>query len=893
MSDIQYCGARFYKCALQVNPVSYAKDYQKDHGLKEEDYNKAILEKCKTNKIEVIGLADHGCVDSSRSLRKELEDGGITVFPGFEISSSEKIHMVCLYPEGTPESKLNSYLGQVMGTNIGKLESDRTYPSTNGCEIIAKIILYEQKGFWYAAHMTGRNGLLKLSGPGDNYKHLWVNTKSVVAGQIPGPVDDLDEKYKDIIENRNPNYKRDRTIAIINAQDVLAPGCLDKSSSSCLVKMTHPRMDSFRNAFYDHESRIRLNTQLEETYQARIISVSWEGSRFFRNESLAFSKSLNAIIGGHGTGKSTLIESIRYALDIPPKTTKNADLENTYNELCKRNLGGAKVSLRVKSHAQHQRKFTIRRRYGEPPEVFDDEDTLSNLTVENILPNIEIYSQNEILEIARDRKAQIEIINRFLPNSGAHEQKISEVKEHLVKNRRRLQDALENRDSLERGQNLVSSVREEIEQFKKLGIEKRLKSIGMLAREEQIVRQCREQINRIISWLKEFEELFSLEFLGQNQLVNLPNREIMEKISGELKKLHTTFATKVSDLDVAVKACAESVEGEISIWDEAKRKMRDELTGIITQLPNQGGKSGREIAQQFSSLQEKLSSLEAQKPDYNKAQTLVTALENERKALVSEYKYIFFQRSSEMEEIIVKLSTGVLKNKIKIELEKAGIRDELKEFLRSIEGIGKTRIEWVDEADNVFPATLAEMIKNKNKDALLREYKSDGLTDGTAQKIIDISEPKRMELEEVELEDKINIYLNVKHEEGKPDFHILDNLSTGQKCIAILNILLLENQDPLIMDQPEDNLDNAFIAQRIVRDLRKYKDKRQFIFATHNANIPVNGDADLIAVLKNQEGSDHIEKVGSIDESEVKISSTRILDGGETAFKMRKEKYGF
>lgn len=900
MSDIRYRGARFYKCALQVNPASYANAYQRDHGLSEEDYNKAILEKCKTNKIEVVGLADHGSVDSSLSLRRKLEDGGIIVFPGFEISSSEKIHMVCLYPSETDSSSLNKYLGQIMGDTTPKLGDESTHPSSLSSKDIAKKILEIQNGFWFAAHMTGRNGLLRLSGAGDNYKHLWKEEEWFLAGQIPGTIDNLEEakdpdirKYKDIIENNNPAYKRQRPIAVINAKDVYKPEDLDESAASCLVKMTYPRMDSFRNAFYDYESRIRLNTQLEESYQAQIISVSWEESRFFKNESLAFSKSLNAIIGGHGTGKSTLIESIRYALDISPKATKNADLENTYNELCKRNLGGSKVSLRVQSHTQHQRKFTVKRRYGEPPEIFDDEDTLSNLTVDNILPNIEIYSQNEILEIARDRKAQIEIVNRFLPDAGVHKQKIAGIKERLVKNRRKLQDALENKDSLERGQNQVSSVREEIEQFKKLGIEEKLKNLGLLAREEQIIKRCRGQITRIISWLKEFQELFSLEFIDHGQLTDFPNKGIMEKIAYELDVLQTTFSAKISELNAAVKASAESVEREISTWDEAKRKMREELIGIIAQLPNQGGKSGQEIAEQFTHLQEKLSSLEAKKPDYSKVQTLVAALEKDRKVLVSEYKDVFFQRSSEMEGIIRELNAGALKNKINIELKKAGIRDKLKEFLQRIEGIGKTRIEWIDKADDVFPATLAEMIKNKDKDALFRKYKSNGLTSGVAQKIIDISEPKRMELEEVELEDKINIYLNVKHEEGEPDFHILDNLSTGQKCIAILNILLLENQDPLIMDQPEDNLDNAFIAQRIVKDLREYKDKRQFIFATHNANIPVNGDADLIAVLQNQEDSDHIEKVGSIDEPEVKISSTRILDGGETAFKMRKEKYGF
>ncbi|MDD9864527.1 MAG: ATPase [Gammaproteobacteria bacterium] len=890
MSDIEYRGARFYKCALQVNPANYARDYRRDHGLSEEDYNNAILERCKANKIKVVGLADHGSVDSSSSLRKKLEEGGITVFPGFEIASSEKIHMVCLYPSEISDSDLNGYLAQLMGDNFSKLGDDRTYPSSLSCKNIAGKILEKQDGFWYAAHMTRNNGLLRLSGPGDNYKHLWINTKSVVAGQIPGTINDLDKKYKDIIENKNPHYKRERTIAIINAKDVYLPEDLDKTPSSCLVKMTHPSMDSFRNAFYDHESRIRLNKQLEDTYQTQIISISWEGGGFFTNESLAFSKNLNAIIGGHGTGKSTLIESIRYVLDISPKTT---DLEKIYSNLCKNNLGIAKISIQIRSHAQHQRKFTINRRYGEPPEVFDDENTLSNLTVRNVLPNIEIYSQNEILEIAKDKKAQIELINRFLPDSSVDEQKIADIKHRLVKNRGKLQDAMENRDNFEKGQNQISSVQEEIKNFKKLGIEEKLKNIGMLAKEEQIINQCNEQIKKINTWLDEFDELFSLEFINKAQLTVLPNKAILENISEELEKLQTIFSDKISELISLVKVSKQGIEEKILDWNGAKRKMCDDLNEVIVKLPDQGGRTGVEIAQQLSKLQTKLSSLEARKPDYNRAQALVVALENERQTLVSEYKNIFFQRSNKIEKVIEELNSNSLKNKIKIELKKAGIRDELKEFLLNMEGIGPAKIEWINTADNVFPATLAKMIKDKDKDALLREYKPLGLTDGIAKRIIEMPEQRRMELEEVKLEDKINIYLNVKHEEGEPNFHVLDDLSTGQKCIAILNILLLENQDPLIMDQPEDNLDNAFIAQRIVKDLREYKDRRQFVFATHNANIPVNGDADLIAVLQNKKGSKHIENIGSIDDPEVKVSSTQILDGGEIAFKMRKEKYGF
>ena len=123
----------------------------------------------------------------------------------------------------------------------------------------------------------------------------------------------------------------------------------------------------------------------------------------------------------------------------------------------------------------------------------------------------------------------------------------------------------------------------------------------------------------------------------------------------------------------------------------------------------------------------------------------------------------------------------------------------------------------------------------------------------------------------------------------------LDRLSTGQQCTAILHLLLLDNPDPLIMDQPEDNLDNAFIAERIVQELRTAKTERQFLFATHNANIPVFGDAEWIGVCSASEDRAEmpVEAQGSIDIPAIRDQVASILEGGKEAFMQRKEKYGF
>ena len=152
-----------------------------------------------------------------------------------------------------------------------------------------------------------------------------------------------------------------------------------------------------------------------------------------------------------------------------------------------------------------------------------------------------------------------------------------------------------------------------------------------------------------------------------------------------------------------------------------------------------------------------------------------------------------------------------------------------------------------------------------------------------------------MKLEALELDHRVDISLNVANGQADPVFRPLSKLSTGQQCTAILHMLLLENVDPLFMDQPEDNLDNAFIAERIVTELRDAKISRQFLFATHNANIPVFGDAEWIGVFTAAENQGRLglEAQGSIDVPVIRDQVASILEGGRDAFIQRKEKYEF
>lgn len=886
-----YKGARFYKCALQVNPCGYSQ-YRGEEVQEEASYNQNILRQCQDNEIEVVGLADHGRVEDTEGLRDFLGKNGISVFPGFEIASSEKIHMVCLYPENSTSAILNQYLGQLMGANSAKLDQDPTHPSSLSCEQIAGKVINDQGGFWYAAHMTGNNGLLRLDGSGGNYVQLWKKEELVMAGQIPGRIDGLQleqnelRKYREIIENKNPDYRREKPVAIINAKDIKEPDDLKHKSASCLIKMTDVNFEAFKQAFLDPESRIRLNHDIPEQPYSIIESIEWRGAGFFKENSLAFSQNLNVVIGGRGAGKSTLIESIRFVLDAPTRG------EDRKDSLRKTTLRDSQVILRVRSKAQNGNVYSISRRYGEQPVVKNDQKEISHLRPNEILPDIEVLGQNEILEIEEDEKAKLDLTSRFLSNSEQFEQRIDEVKNKLQKNRKQLLEATNEYEHLDVEVAKEAKLKEQVEQFKKLGIEEKLKNVRLIEREIGIQKNIEEQLGTVDHWLGTYQEVFDLSFLQYENIKTLPNGDAIEAAGRIIENLKNDMDKLIRQGNEAVTKAKSEYQDARSKWGEGRNKIRDELNDAIAQLPEQAGKSGSQLGSEYTTIIAQLTNIERFKKTHENQGRVVRALRTERDNLLEDYRNLAFSRYSAKDKS-TKKANKQLKGKVRIAIKQKGNLDNLKTFLLNLSGIGATKIGWLDDArDNLDLIQWAKWIKEKNSDAFLNTYKSLGITPGVADKLCSLDPEQCLQLEEIELMDTVEIELNTAHDDAEEHYVPLNMLSIGQKCTAFLNLLLLSRDDPLIIDQPEDNLDNAFIANRIVQDVRQFKTNRQFLFASHNANIPVFGDAELIAVLESGKDFGRIDE-GSIDKEGVREKAAEILEGGKAAFEMRRRKYGF
>jgi ABC-type lipoprotein export system ATPase subunit len=886
MND-QYTFARFWRCALQVNPVGYSGTYRgAEHGLSEGDYNQALLQKCLDLDIKVVGVADHGSVASVDTLRNVLQPLGIVVFPGFEIASTEKIHMVCLFPEETTTAQLNRYLGKLDLTD----PNEKVMPSSLGCLALAQIIS-DVGGFWYAAHMTGNNGLLRLNQDGGGLVHVWKAHALVRAGQIPGPVQDLPGNYKSIVDNKDPNWQRTRPIAVINAKDVAKPGDLDQSGATCWIKMTRPTFAAFKVAFLDPESRIRLNSETPQEPIGKFVRMNITGG-YLDGVQAVFSENLNAVIGGRGTGKSTLLECLRYAMEIPPK---GKQAQKVHLEIVKENLGrtAGRIELEVVSSAQNGKRYSVSRRYGEPPIVRDADGHVSTLQPIDLLPGIDIYGQNEIYELAQDETSRIRLLDRFLPQDGDFVQRNNELKKRLQDNQRKLVKSLSDYDDLKAQVDRLPKLEEQLQGFQTLGIQEKLAKTPLLARERQIAQRAGEELQHLRDGLAGLRDnLPDLTFINEVALEGLPDAAQLSPVRSILEKLQKSFMTHLQAMQVELTGGEQQVKAQLELWKQSLQLNDAELEKALRSLPSMAGKSGQDVGVAYQRLMQDIERIKPLRARAKTFDTLRESQQQERRNILAELSDLRSQHIAALQQAAKKLNKR-LQGKLKVEIIPEADRTPLKDFLLGchLEGVGERRLAWVDDVEAISPLALAKTIR-EGQAALQANW---SLTPLVADALSKLQPSQLMELEALELNHRVDILLNIAHSDAEPVFRPLNRLSTGQQCTAILHMLLLENVDPLIMDQPEDNLDNAFIADRIVTELRAAKTSRQFLFATHNANIPVFGDAEWIGVFTAPEnqGSLGFDAQGSIDVPAIRDQVASILEGGRDAFIQRKEKYEF
>ena len=307
------------------------------------------------------------------------------MFPGFELSSTEGIHVLCLYPPETAAAALERFLGEfgIRATGPSSSLCDKTFS-----ELLARV--RDQGGISIAAHVTNDKGLFRVL-EGQPRIRAWQD-ENLCAIQIPGSVQDLPVGIRPIVQNRNPDYVReyapepDLAIAVINAADVVSPEDLADPSATFWIKMSEVSTEGLRQAFLDPGSRIRLHSQPPPPERSELVAMGWQGG-FLDGAAFHFNPNLNVLVGGRGAGKSTVIESLRHVLGLEPL---GEEARATHSGIFRNVLrSGTKVSLLVRCHRPSTRDYRIERTIPNPSVVRDAKTgNVLNLTVADVFRGV-------------------------------------------------------------------------------------------------------------------------------------------------------------------------------------------------------------------------------------------------------------------------------------------------------------------------------------------------------------------------------------------------------------------------------------------------------------------------------------------------------------------------
>ncbi|MFW5750942.1 MAG: AAA family ATPase, partial [Planctomycetota bacterium] len=565
---------------------------------------------------------------------------------------------------------------------------------------------------------------------------------------------------------------------------------------------------------------------------------------FLDGQKLSFDHQLNTIIGARGTGKTTLLELLRYGLDgLPSDPTSRRRIE----DLVARNLRGGRVEIAVQT--RDGLEYLITRTPGEDPIITAADGRVINMTVRGGLFRPDMFSQNEVETIADHSRAQLDLLDSFrMEVIGKLSQEIEATRMELQANAGATKPLRERAQILTDELKNLPAIEERLRAFgdeggadaKAINQAHGLKAMRdrehrALAGARRLVEEVGQQTRALVGRLES-----GCSGLGLEEFTDSPNAEL-------LRKVHQQIATAATSIDEGLTWMVESLRGlhgEIH-ESEAALSVAHKEQEVAFQHILEAHEEARGKASERAGLDRTRNDLLAKQRELDQVQSQLQTLATERLQLLDQLWSQRDERYRQRSEIAAHITERVAPA-VRVTIAQFGDRGEYRQLIENALVRTGARPGQVAEkiTTSLEPEELVEALRSRNR-VILRERAS--LNENQAEKVLDrlADEDRLAELEAVELVDQPVIELN-----DNGTWKETAILSTGQKCTAILPILLLDSDTPLLIDQPEDNLDNRFVFEAVVESVRRVKASRQLIFITHNPNIPVLGEAEQVFVME-------------------------------------------
>ena len=918
-----YPGSRWWKFDFHTHTPASKDTYwaQNSVNLSPEDW----LLRCMQAGIDCVAVTDHNSgqwIDKLKTAYAKMKRRADTntasegfrelvLFPGVEISVQGGFHLLAILDPTAGTGDINTLLGRV-GFGGTKGESDAV--TRKGAAEVVKEVL-NAGGIPIPAHADGPKGLLRLE-PNNRSTQLDANTVRQVLdenGILAMEVIDRNQSKPDIYGQRHLSWT-----------EVLGSDCHGFQSNNAFgsrytwIKMAKPSLQGLRLALLDGaDISVRRSDEGHfepfKTPVHFVTAIEIEKARFMGNgnrERFELTPFYNALIGGRGTGKSTVVQAMRLAYRRDQELTRlrnDTDIRRGFErfiKVVKGRTGNGALRENTEIRAELVRDGVAHRLrwrqdgQGRVVEERDESNQWQTSESEAVSPErfpIRLLSQGQIAEMAgENRQALLNIIDEAADVEKFH-RALNEEKRAYFSQRAKLRE-------------LEGRLAEKPELMRKLAdLTRKLTSFGktrhgdVLAGHQLAVRQRREidttldQLKAIPKQIKALSKDFLLDDWPEGTFESERDADVLGWRSDAEETLSQTRKS-LRGISDALEATIRGVTSDdrLGNWRKRAHQAQTDYDELQRKLQTQGVADPQEFGRLVHGRQQ----LEGQAKDLEQVQEEVRRLqaecESQRHRVVTARKDITKARADFLK--------SALQSNAFVKMEVVAFGFETRVFERSLRDLLDAPDERFERdilrmengepaAGMAYELAQAEHRENELSNLKQRIIGMDGSFNGHFRNYL------QARMKKPEFADHVQCWfpeddLRIEYNRGGNNWAQITEGSQGQRSAALLAFLLAFGDEPLVLDQPEDDLDNHLIYDLIVRQIRENKLRRQLIIVTHNPNVVINGDAEMVHALGFRTGQCQVLTRGALQEPSLREEVCRVMEGGREAFARRWARLG-
>ncbi len=825
-------------------------------------FSTTYIQKLGDEDIRVGIITNHNKFDSAefKGLQKNATKKEIWLSPGIELSlkdGAKGIHVLVIFNSSwifNSEGKdyINQFLEQAF---VGQSNYDR--PPYPNCQYdlrgaVQALDTYNKDYFIVLAHVDAPNGLFnELTGRNlEQFVRSEAFKKKVLGIQKAESRKNL-EKLSGILGGHLP--------AQIEGSDPKSITNIGTQGKSCYIKLGDFNFEALKFALKDLLNRVAKEKPVLNHSYVRFIR--YQGG-FLDGVELTLTPHLNTLIGIRGSGKSAIVETLRYALGIP-LGLKAADV--AYKKRLVEYVLGSGGKMIIEICDQHQKQYRLERIYNQKADIYQENEFLSEVTINAFLRKPLYFGQKDLSNTGEGFEE--ELINKLVGNRLNDTGELIRLKQqeidNVIRELSRLGELKDRKDEID---SQKADKIHKLKVFKEYGLEEKLQKQVQYNKDGVVFKEITGYLTQKMHELKQARQDFQ-QGLGQwesysseqnNELVG-EFKQIIQNISQHLDKIASFEELILNESDEIKKLREQFIEQQNRLKEEFAKIQRE------VSMPNLR-------AEDFVELNKSLNMLVLKLKEIDKNLDKQGVLKSRLDQYINELNNLYHQEYELIRKEVERVKQQA--TSLSVEVNYKGDRKSFQEFLDDY--LKGSRLTKGDKTELVtkFKDGI-EIYRNQDK---LKEFLSEA-------KLAAFQETMRENLVELLTWQVPNEYI-IRYRNKELKEH-----SLGQRASALILFILSQNEnDLIIIDQPEDDLDNQTIYEDVIKQVLIVKPQIQFVFATHNPNIPVLGDAEKVVACEFQET--HIALLqGSIDQRNIQGKIIDIMEGGSDAFKRRKEIY--